>query len=962
MTLDPPIQRGAAGARRHLPLLLATLLVAIHFLSFDVAALPIVTDARYYLYFAWRVAAGDLPHVDLFDNKNQLATFAGALLFGLGEALGADPLLVVRAGYLALAALGGLLLFTIQRRIGRGSPLAGVLGLLAYTSFGLLGLLPATGNVPKVLMAVFASAMALAVQRGRWFLAGLAAAGAFLDWQIGALAVVAALVSALCFGNPRRRAAASVLLGAFSGLAPFAAYLGLRGGLGAAFEQTVVASFFRGSASLQRDTFGDRFDRLLHLIQLDCPGQSWLVPLGLLGLVLAAVRLRRWTGSDEQRLLVPLCTYHAGVLSFTLLDFQWHGDLFLLLHTVAFFLGLGWIGLLELVRDRVLAGARPPVRAGALGVLVVIAIACARPGPLRPALSLEIPGLSPELTLAAQREVAAEARTVFEGRTVALLEHSEILFLARQRNALPVIYWNNATWSNYRNPDEAREETAARLLAERGRRGVRQRTPVAGPHRRTRLRGAHAALGGRNLRGGAVGSLALRAAPLLVCLAACGGEPAPGAVLVTLDTLRADHLSSYGAADVDTPHMDRLAREGLSFECAAAPMALTRPSHFTILTAEYPREHGVMNNTTSLPDEALTLPEVLRSKGYRTAAFVAVSLLGEGSGADQGFERFEATGERRLLDAPDVVPRAAAWLADVPRDEPFFLWLHLFDPHLPYAPPPAFRHGLDPPMEERLPEVSWQALTEVAESNGGDVPRRVLEHARALYRAEVRHTDHWIGRLVAALTELGRLDHTLIALTADHGESFEHGVFFEHADSLYEGAIRVPLILRLPGRVPAGRRVASQVSLVDVAPTILDALDIGGSPGTSGVSLLGTLDPERSVLLQSPFYQPAAVERRAAIQRSIKTVAGEPALALSAGTDVVGVVSRDWRLLRRGERHELYARSADGLDVADQHPEVVDELRAALDAALSEHALKILDTGEINAEMLETLRALGYVE
>ncbi len=139
---------------------------ASHFASFDIFTRPIVTDVRFFLYYAWRVTEGAVPHLDFFENKPQLATFAGALLYELGEFAGVDPLLAIRFGYLAIAAAGGVLVFWIFRRLGRGSTTAGLLGLLAYCSFGLLGVLPAVGNVPKLLTAVLASAAALLAGRG----------------------------------------------------------------------------------------------------------------------------------------------------------------------------------------------------------------------------------------------------------------------------------------------------------------------------------------------------------------------------------------------------------------------------------------------------------------------------------------------------------------------------------------------------------------------------------------------------------------------------------------------------------------------------------------------------------------------------------------------------------------------------------------------------------------------------
>ena len=164
---------GGTGAwRAHGLIPVALLLCILHFSSFDYRNAPLVTDARYYVYFAWRINEGDVLHADLFDNKTQLTSYAGALLYALGDGLGVDPLMAIRLGYLALSALGGMLVFVAFRRLA-GS-VAGLLALLAYTSFGFLGLMASIGNLPKLWMPIAASAAALLVHRSRWFWAGLA--------------------------------------------------------------------------------------------------------------------------------------------------------------------------------------------------------------------------------------------------------------------------------------------------------------------------------------------------------------------------------------------------------------------------------------------------------------------------------------------------------------------------------------------------------------------------------------------------------------------------------------------------------------------------------------------------------------------------------------------------------------------------------------------------------------------
>lgn len=452
---------------------------------------------------------------------------------------------------------------------------------------------------------------------------------------------------------------------------------------------------------------------------------------------------------------------------------------------------------------------------------------------------------------------------------------------------------------------------------------------------------------------------------LLGLSSACGNATPPDVLIVTVDTLRADHIGAYGSTVTETPNIDRLADQGALFVHAAAPMPLTRPSHFTLFTSRYPREHGVMNNAMALPESALTLAEIFASKGYRTGAFVAVRLLGPSSGAQQGFETLDAPADTHLRGAEEVVPMALAWLDDA-GSEPTFLWVHLFDPHQPYAPPEGFRAGLDPKLAQRHPSIEWEKLLAIARANDGNVPAPIFEHAKALYAREVEYTDHWIGKLTEGLSTRGRLEKTVLVFTSDHGEAFENGYYFEHADSLYEGTMRVPLILRSPGHFEPGTRYSGQVGLVDVAPTVLAAAGFDVPAAFSGRSLVGAPDDgERLVLLQHPFYQPQAAAMRPRKQRELETVAGEPTTEVLVDAERVGLVGAGWKYLRTGDQEELYRLWPDadeGENLAADEAEQLDRLRAALAEQLSSHPLNILDIGEINSELLETLKALGYAE
>jgi hypothetical protein len=439
-----------------------------HFGTFFDPERSIATDVRYFVYFAWRIAEGAVPHLDLFDNKTFLASFVGALLYRGGVALGVEPLQAIRVGYLLLSSAGGLLAFQIFRRLGaarsggaRGVA-TGVLGLCGYLSFGLLGELPAVGNVPKHLMAVSAAATALLAYERRWLAAGVAGAVAFLDWQIGALAWVGAFAAAIVHGRPRVRAAALVGAGGAIGVAPLAAYYAARGALWIALEQTIVASFFRASTTLAEKGFLHRLERIASSIDGASLGSPWLFYVALSGLVVAVVWAWRGRAGPTGRLLLPLVIYHVGVVAFSLVDFQGYGDLLLLTHSVAFFLGILWTGLYAVVDRAATAAGR-----GSLLALVVLGctVVLARPGPFREAVVLETPTVPADVRLSDQREVAAHLARASVSRRLMVLRFSELLFLMRQPNPLPLIYWNQPAYSFYGDAHaESHQDAFARIL------------------------------------------------------------------------------------------------------------------------------------------------------------------------------------------------------------------------------------------------------------------------------------------------------------------------------------------------------------------------------------------------------------------------------------------------------------------------------------------------------------------
>ncbi len=438
---------------------------------------------------------------------------------------------------------------------------------------------------------------------------------------------------------------------------------------------------------------------------------------------------------------------------------------------------------------------------------------------------------------------------------------------------------------------------------------------------------------------------------------------APNALLITMDTLRADHIAPYGDATSRTPTMQRLASEGTLFENAMSPMQMTRPSHGSLLTSLYPRDHGVVNNKIALDSQFRSLAQVFHDAGYATAAFTAVKLLAPGSGLEHGFDHFDAPREARTRDARAVIDAAEQWLQARPAPRPFFVWVHLFDPHTPYAPPEDLRPAAGPGPGGDLVSAGIEEMIELARSNGNDLPRSAVDRAKALYRGDIEYADRELGRLFTTLERDALLDRTAVVLTADHGECFENGIYFEHSDCLYEGAARIPLIFRFGDHVATGQRRDDVVEILDVAPTLLSLVGLEVPEAFLGRRLFDASSKEReAAFLQHPLYSNVGAKNRSV--RRLSRVMGEPTLPLVVREELLGVRTRKWKYLRRGNHEELYDLERDPQEtrnIAAAHPDVTEALHARLEAWSNAHPQHQVQTEQINDEMRATLEALGYV-
>ena len=326
------------------------------------------------------------------------------------------------------------------------------------------------------------------------------------------------------------------------------------------------------------------------------------------------------------------------------------------------------------------------------------------------------------------------------------------------------------------------------------------------------------------------------AAASLAELAAPGHARGRDLLLITLDTVRADHLGCYGNAEAETPNIDALASRGLRFTEVVTPAPMTQPAHASLLTGLEPPRHGVRDNGSAVLDARFeTLAERLAAAGYATAGFVGAYVLDERFGLAQGFEHYDDEVAARIpgrlyfpeRSAEAVTDAVLAWLAEKGSREqrPLFLWVHYFDSHLPYDPPEPFasRFAEDP------------------------------------YAGEIARVDAQLGRLLEALRGSGRLDRTLVVLTADHGEGLgEHGEL-SHELLTYETTLHVPLIISGPGLFTREIVVDDRVvSLIDVLPLTLDLLGVAHDAGElDGLNVAGAADAERAVYFESlaPLHQ-----------------------------------------------------------------------------------------------------------
>ncbi len=393
-------------------------------------------------------------------------------------------------------------------------------------------------------------------------------------------------------------------------------------------------------------------------------------------------------------------------------------------------------------------------------------------------------------------------------------------------------------------------------------------------------------------------------------------------LIITIDTLRADHTGIYGYEKIKTPHVDGLGQKGVLFNHAFCHVPLTLPSHCSLFTGNLPVFHGVRDNGYRLPAFNITLAEILKEKEYKTAAFVGAFPLDSRFGLNKGFDVYDDLyGSKNIVRdlsfverrAEDVNRKALEWIANN-KNEKFFVWIHYFDPHAPYEPPSPYNY----------------------------------EYAGREYDGEIAYTDYVIGKLLERLDQLKLIEKTLIVLTSDHGEGLGEHNEKTHGIFIYDSTLRVPLILYNPKILPENTVVSDQVGLIDVMPTILDLMGWDNIPDVQGRSLKlvifeGKSLPDKNCYIESVA---AMMDRNWAPLQGIRT--------------------KEWKYIDApiSELYDLLSDPEEKNNILNERPEIAKRFKEELQdmiknnsSSLSSHVFK----SKIDEDTRRKLMSLGYI-
>ncbi len=452
-------------------------------------------------------------------------------------------------------------------------------------------------------------------------------------------------------------------------------------------------------------------------------------------------------------------------------------------------------------------------------------------------------------------------------------------------------------------------------------------------------------------------------------------------VLVTLDTLRVDHLGTFGYWRTTSPFIDWLATEGVLFENAYSPMATTVPAHASMFTGLYPLQHGVLKNGQVLGTSVLTLGEVLSEAGYQTAGFVSTNRHFKAANLHQGFSRFEEPSEasEAYQSAEVTVEKAIQWLPEVDGKD-FFLWVHLFDPHSPYRSPNSFpdrdraeeqrlirlameRHRLEPSFFEELGNLT--GLVGPLSLEPGESERNLLKLMDA-YDSEVLVTDTALRKLFEEIQRLDDAGSTLWIVTSDHGEGLGNHQWLAHGKNIYNEQLKVLLIIYSSSGDFSGSRISQVVEHVDIWPSVAELAGLetaARAPGRFGKSVTAWLrggedGSGRYAFAQRRHYAPPSSE------------AGPQELRNYEPGETFALLDRDWKYIFRSEGpDELFNLATDPYETENLVGRGLDQEERLLSRLLSmiDHLMEHREAGEagprsVDPEIIERLRSLGYVQ
>ena len=418
----------------------------------------------------------------------------------------------------------------------------------------------------------------------------------------------------------------------------------------------------------------------------------------------------------------------------------------------------------------------------------------------------------------------------------------------------------------------------------------------------------------------------------------------PNIILISIDALRADHLSCYGYHRNTSPNIDRLASQGILFKNAFSQATWTLPSHTSIFLSQYVWRHKVDTNKKKLGNSPPTLAEILRDRNYTTGAFVGGGLLSAEYGVNQGFEIYHdqmASYMEWHDQIASYMDKLLSWLESA-RNRKFFLFIHTYDVHAPYNPPPPYFDLYTKGYSEGKHLRTSKGILPLLNLDASKLTPEEINYIMAVYDGGINYVDDQLGKIFEKLDQLDIDDNTIIILTADHGEAFkEHGKF-EHAHKPYIELIHVPLIIKGPG-IPINRIYENSVQHIDILPTILEILNIPQRKEMQGRSLLPLM-------------------HNCKIEKDFKTYSWSY-LYLS-----MSLRTKEWTyIMNQNESDELFDRINDPKEqnnIIEKKPLIAQRLKEKLEdfiALTSEGKPRVAEKAHIDEELKEQLKSLGYL-